>query len=170
MPKAKPSKLTGLRLELQDKERDDISLFVNSQVAKNVTASIGNITKPFFGSGDSGLIFTFITSYVLDELVLPDDTIVDMAIDSETGEFIFKKWWTSLTSIVPTLYNLPEGTPIPSAEMAWSSLTDEQKKQAKPILTSISYALKVTKYTTGSYLGAKVGADLMKGVGAIIPF
>lgn len=163
MPKAKPSKLTGLRLELQDKERDDISMFVGSQVAKNVTESFENITQPFFGSGDSGLLLTFISSYVLDELILPDDSIIDMAIDTETGEYLFKGLWSSLIAIVPS----PAGMPTVTAEMAWSSLTDEQKKNAKPILTSISRALKVTKYATGSYLGAKVGVDL---VNAIIPF
>lgn len=162
MPKAKPSKLTGLRLELQDKERDDISLFVGSQVAKNVTASFGNITKPFFGSGDSGLLFTFITSYVLDELILPDDSIIDMVTDTETGEQFFKSFW----DLIPRHWLGPQYEKVTS-EMAWSSLTEDQKKKAKPVMMSISRALKVTKYSTGSYLGAKAGIDL---VNAIMPF
>ena len=129
---------------------------IGSEAAKNASSTFENITKPFFGSGDSGIMLTYITTFLLDELILPDDSIVDMAIDTNTGEYIFKNLW----SVLPSLSHA-----VP-AEVAWKALTESQKKNAKPIMMGLSRSLKVTKYVTGTYLGAKAGADI---INAFIP-
>lgn len=160
MPKAKSDHVQVHRIELQETERDALQLLIGSEAAKNASSTFENIARPFFGSGDSGLMLTYVTTFILDEIILPDDSIIDVAIDSTTGEYIFKALWGFASGFAPT------GAPLVPAELAWSQLTDEQKKQAKPILTTISRALKVTKYVTGTYLGAKAGVNI---IDAIIP-
>ncbi len=155
-PKKKSDHVQVHRLELQETERDALQLLIGSEAAKNASSTFENITKPFFGSGDSGIMLTYITTFLLDELILPDDSIVDMAIDTKTGEYIFKNLW----SVFPSLSNAAP------AEVAWNALTESQKKNAKPIMMALSRTLKVTKYVTGTYLGAKAGADI---INAFIP-
>ena len=155
-PKKKSDHVQVHRLELQETERDALQLLIGSEAAKNASSTFENITKPFFGSGDSGIMLTYITTFLLDELILPDDSIVDMAIDTKTGEYIFKNLW----SVFPSLSHA-----VP-AEVAWNALTESQKKNAKPIMMALSRTLKVTKYVTGTYLGAKAGADI---INAFIP-
>lgn len=158
-PKLKPEKVILHRFELQQTERDALEMIAASITARNVSESLENITKPFFGSADSGIMLTYITTFLLDELILPDDTIIDLAIDTTTGEYIFKTLWYALPGII--------GVPAPvSAQVAWNALTESQKKNAKPIMMAISRTLKVTKYVTGTYLGAKAGADI---INAFIP-
>ena len=155
-PKKKSDHVQVHRLELQETERDQLQLLIGSEAAKNASSTFENITKPFFGSGDSGIMLTYITTFLLDELILPDDSIVDMAIDTKTGEYIFKNLW----SVFPSLSHAAP------AEVAWNALTESQKKNAKPIMMALSRTLKVTKYVTGTYLGAKAGADI---INAFIP-
>jgi hypothetical protein len=158
-PKAKSSKVITHRIELQSKERKALEDLVTqtqiltaSQTIENATDAFSNLTKPFFGSGDEGLLLTFITASLLDELIVPDDSLIQYALDTETGEFVFRSIFSFLQ--------------VPSAiqSMYWWELTQKQKEQAKPILMALSKALKTTKYLTGSYLAAKVGADLLEAV------
>jgi hypothetical protein len=173
MPKRKPDGLTGVRLELQEAERNIIeSLLLQKQIG-TATSAYESILKPFFGSGDQGILLTFIVASIIDEQVIPDDTIVDFFIDDATQKVVKKAWVTILKlgggDPMKNINREKEAyaSSISAISTEWGNLTEEQKNQLKPILTSISRSAKMVKYYTGLYLGAKLGTNLLD---AIVPF
>lgn len=164
-PKARSDNVSTVRIELQQTERDALEALVTqaqlvttSQTLENMTDSFSNLTKPFFGSGDSGILLTYLTSTILDDLVVPDDNALDLLVNTETGQVIRKK----VESWVFDLWGIDERW----QDMYWADATKKQKSEAAPTTQAISDILKTTKYITGIYLSAKVGADVLE---AIIP-
>ena len=165
-PKSKPTETVLHRLELQTAERDALNALVSqgqmiatSQTVENATDAISNVFKPFFGSGDEGLLLTFIATSLLDELIIPDDNIFDVLI-SDTGKTVLAKTGFSIWSLLnPTVTLTP--TEQTKVSRKWSEFTSEQKKEMRPYAMALSRSLKVTKYITGAYLGAKVGTDIL---------
>jgi len=188
-PKAKADTVSTIRIELQESERlalDSIvtqtQLVATSQAIENVSDTFSNITKPFFGSGDEGLLLTFVAATLLDDVIVPDDTILDVLLSDDnqmrlvsTGvgvasffASLFGDWGKpgppDMTASITSAYNQQK-----KLRVKWENLTERQKNDLKPKLMWLSKALKTTKYVTGTYLSAKVGADLMAGFGAIVP-
>tara|TARA_R110000824_G_scaffold34206_2_gene108994 strand:+ start:287 stop:862 length:576 start_codon:yes stop_codon:yes gene_type:complete len=188
-PKSKPTETVLHRLELQTAERDALNALVTqaqavsiSQTVENATDSFSNVFKPFFGSGDEGLLLTFITAQLLDDLIVPDDTILDVFLSDDNQMKLISTGMGLAGFIASMISGFSQPGPpdmtatITSAwnkkdrmRVKWQNLTPEQKNDLKPKLMWLSKTLKTTKYITGTYLAAKVGADLLGGIGEIVP-
>ncbi len=186
MSKAKADTVSTIRIELQESERlalnslvDQSKLVAASQSIENVSDIFSNITKPCFGSGDEGLLLTFISAQLLDDLIVPDDTILDVILNDK-GKMMAVSTGFGVAGFIASVitgFSKP-GPPDMTATMTsafnnqnrmrikWQNLTAEQKADLKPKLMWLSKAVKTTKYITGTYLASKVGADLL---GAVIP-
>jgi hypothetical protein len=166
MPKRTLDEMTGIRIELQEVERKFLESLILQKQIGTASSAFETITKPFFGSGDQGILLTFIVATIIDDQVIPDDTILDFFLSPGTQELIKKSFWSVLAGAAAGATGISPDALV-AVSRKWGDLTPDEKKQLKPILSAISRSAKTIKYYTGLYLGAKLGTDLLA---ATVPF